>query len=484
MPGKSNILNMKNISILVLAVFFLGSCFFIVPKGSRTKPAYHSSQLNKEYSLAGSVEKTEYHDNKGRVSFAADLGYAIKTVTKMGNSKLEEYFDEKEKPVKRNMGYYKVLREYNDKGYNIRSIYLDLYGEQITNSYGFSIEKCEYNGEGKVYRIRYYDINDEPVNTAMYGYGSNYEYDENGRVRVITYVDSLDNPIMTAQGYAIVYRNYYVTNGSDNGLIESEFYFDENGCPICLSLGQYGVHNEYDDYGRRKVLTYLDETGAPIKTNKGYTKVQRTFYTDNSVATELYFDLNGDPFSLPDGQFGIERRDGQTVYLDEQGNELFNLKAFLNNNPGFIVFIAIAIVLLSAILNRKWNIALLITYILSITYFTLMFRDNSETELRLGLFSSFRDFFIDSKIRSGIIKNIWLFIPLGAILYRLYPNRIILMIPFIISVLVEIIQLFSRTGFCEMDDIICNTLGGIVGYAMGKKTLDFKNIIVEKRLKK
>ena len=66
-----------------------------------------------------------------------------------------------------------------------------------------------------------------------------------------------------------------------------------------------------------------------------------------------------------------------------------------------------------------------------------------------------------------MIDNILLFLPLGTILYRIYPKICILIVPALISIIIEISQFVSKTGICELSDIISNGLGGIIGYIVG-----------------
>ncbi len=289
--------------------------------------------------------------------------------------------------------------------------------------------------------------------------------------------------MMTKQGYAIISFSYYSSEGPENGKVENEFYFDGEGNPVSLSLGEYGVHKEYDDFGRNNLLTYLDVDGNPMITNKGYTSVVRTFQVNNYVATEQYLDMGGKPFSLAEGQYGVEIINGQTVYLDKNGNEQFNLKNLLYNYSSSIIAVAMILVLLAAVFGKNWNAAFAVLYIIAIVYLTLMFRDKDGAELRLEPFWSYRKLFSDSEVRADILKNVWLFIPFGAILYRIYPDWKMLLIPLGLSILIETIQYIMGTGFCEVDDVISNTLGGLIGYEMEKLATDLKNKLFKKHLK-
>lgn len=80
------------------------------------------------------------------------------------------------------------------------------------------------------------------------------------------------------------------------------------------------------------------------------------------------------------------------------------------------------------------------------------------------LFWSYRLFFRSQSVRTEILNNIWLFVPLGAILYRLWPNLRILIIPVALSLCIELIQYCAGIGLAEFDDVISNGLGALMGY--------------------
>lgn len=71
-----------------------------------------------------------------------------------------------------------------------------------------------------------------------------------------------------------------------------------------------------------------------------------------------------------------------------------------------------------------------------------------------------------------IIGNILLFIPFGIISPLTFPNLrkwwIILMVSFLLSLGIELIQYFLCLGICEVDDVIHNTLGGWGGYLISE----------------
>ena len=84
------------------------------------------------------------------------------------------------------------------------------------------------------------------------------------------------------------------------------------------------------------------------------------------------------------------------------------------------------------------------------------------------------------KLKDGIL-NVFVFIPLGLYLsFFIKNNKFIKVIiyTFLISLLFEIIQLFSLLGSFQTEDLILNTFSGLLGYIIYKIIYKEKNIKV------
>jgi len=70
----------------------------------------------------------------------------------------------------------------------------------------------------------------------------------------------------------------------------------------------------------------------------------------------------------------------------------------------------------------------------------------------------------------NLIGNIAVFIPLGYYLPHIFRRvrhfGLFLLFHTEIIVFIELIQLFTLLGVCDVDDLILNTLGGIIGYSL------------------
>ena len=119
---------------------------------------------------------------------------------------------------------------------------------------------------------------------------------------------------------------------------------------------------------------------------------------------------------------------------------------------------------------------ILLFYTAVYVYLTFLYRTPmKESHIRTIPFWSYREAFSGWTIQRlsvarSIFLNILLFIPLGYLLPSLmlsFSHRYLFTIIIIISLSIgtEIIQYYTRTGLCELDDLINNTVGGLLGMA-------------------
>ena len=65
-----------------------------------------------------------------------------------------------------------------------------------------------------------------------------------------------------------------------------------------------------------------------------------------------------------------------------------------------------------------------------------------------------------------VLLNVALFVPIGFLLGGMMPKGFlkVLLTGFLLSILIELLQLASERGLCETNDVIHNTVGCIMGY--------------------
>lgn len=96
---------------------------------------------------------------------------------------------------------------------------------------------------------------------------------------------------------------------------------------------------------------------------------------------------------------------------------------------------------------------------------------------QLGIFSAF----------ANLAGNILIFIPFGFFLPMASKHRsfcVTVLDSFIISLLIETIQLFTKVGCFDVDDLLLNTVGGVVGYIIFTISNIIRRNYVEKRRKR
>ena len=74
--------------------------------------------------------------------------------------------------------------------------------------------------------------------------------------------------------------------------------------------------------------------------------------------------------------------------------------------------------------------------------------------------------------RFNVIGNVCVFVPLGVFLPKLFERcrclLAVLVLSLELSLVIEIVQLVTRIGSFDVDDLLLNTIGGILGYFVYK----------------
>ena len=119
---------------------------------------------------------------------------------------------------------------------------------------------------------------------------------------------------------------------------------------------------------------------------------------------------------------------------------------------------------------------LLAAYLLFILFETVIGRKTGVGRVELVPFWSYSH----PELRMEIVLNYILFIPLGCLLHLCFGKKWglkVVLIGFLLSVSIEIVQLVFRIGLFEFDDMIGNTVGCLIGAVVGKVTRELKKRI-------
>lgn len=413
-------------------------------------------KIEKDSTTDSSITIYTFVNAAGEMTFAIDRGYAVRKVIRNAEGKAleERYFDVDGNPVELYNSYYGMKYEYRDHEVIIR--YLDSQGNGMPLT-TYSIIVRTLDDDGRAVDDYYYDLDMQPIQYAGY-YGMHRDYDNNGWNNRVTYLDENGQPVFCSSGYAI--KEYKC---DADGTITGESYFDAQENPTKSSLGEYGQLYERDENGRISQITYLDSDGNAATNSAGYAILKRTYHRDGTWNTDMYFDKAENSVALSKWQYGIKYSGKITLLLDKNGHVMLCVDNILNGFPFMVVVFGCMICLFMLVLPKNLCFLLTCVYTVFIFYETLMFREIVDSGTNLVLFSYAGKFLKEQSVRVGVINNIWLFVPLGTGLYRIFQKKWVLLIPFVFSILIETTQYITGLGIAEFDDVFGNTLGGWIG---------------------
>ncbi len=128
---------------------------------------------------------------------------------------------------------------------------------------------------------------------------------------------------------------------------------------------------------------------------------------------------------------------------------------------------------------RKMSFVFFIIYICVLFYFLfwseLFGRTQGYEEYRYNLqpFLEIHRFITSSGLSVGdifinMVGNVLIFAPFGALIRWIRNKKtscfVAVLYTFLFSLIIEVIQLVTRVGVFDVDDLILNTFGGLIGY--------------------
>lgn len=121
---------------------------------------------------------------------------------------------------------------------------------------------------------------------------------------------------------------------------------------------------------------------------------------------------------------------------------------------------------------RKVALLGLIEYVLLVYCSTIIFRDRSDiAKTNFELFDEYGTIYTDGSIHFApeMLMNILVFVPIGILAGAVFKGKnwiCAIITGCCISVSVEALQYVFRRGTAEIDDVIHNTIGCIIGYLL------------------
>ena len=129
--------------------------------------------------------------------------------------------------------------------------------------------------------------------------------------------------------------------------------------------------------------------------------------------------------------------------------------------PIYFYGIAFAIAILIGVITKKWKVAILIGYMV-VLFSSMVLKRQTYMIMRTRIkpFSTYRHF---PYLSGETIANIISFVPIGLLCGKKWKG---ILVGINFSVFIEIIQLLSRKGFFEIDDLFNNTIGTLIGVSI------------------
>lgn len=420
----------KNILFLIPCLVFV-LIFIVVVVIDRVFPQTAIAQLNKK----------EEVDESGRVIRIA-------------------YFTEDGSPAVTSGGYHAIEQQYNEAG-NVSSLtYLSKEGTPVKNTSGYAVVERSFNEKGQLDTEFYFDHLREPVIIVDGYHAVKRTYTDEGALADREFMDLKGQLTLTTGGYAMVSRSYL------NKRAYEDFFFGINREPVLCSEGYYGVRREKNKEGQVIRTEYLDAEGNLMSRNNGVA-IETTEYVDGNRTKVLFFDVSGKPASIHRSYYGIGYKDGKQIYLNADGEEMFRLDVILNASPILVAIAGFLFLILCVFSRGKGAVLLLILYTGFIIMMTILYREPEELLFNLNPLEEFKRFFQTATARQEIMNNIWLFLPFGLLLGKIFGRLRIALVPLLFSLAIEAIQYIFHLGFCDICDVMNNTFGGAIGCLAG-----------------
>ena len=128
-----------------------------------------------------------------------------------------------------------------------------------------------------------------------------------------------------------------------------------------------------------------------------------------------------------------------------------------------------------SIINKiqRNSIILLSSYTVALLYFTVFGRySQSYYRYEINVFASYRKLFenFDTYVFQQIILNLLMLIPIGFLLCVIIKSKFkylwAMVMSLLLTTVVEVLQFVSRCGTFEVDDLINNMIGAVIGIAI------------------
>lgn len=243
-----------------------------------------------EYDDFGNVSDLWLKDTSGSTKYIKDNQVAHQKATyKNGNCVKLEFLNKHGRPVMNPSGYSIVLMNYDNRGRNIATEYLDASGKSvIISEFNFSRIEHDYDLHGHEIETRTYDDKHEPIICADGWAIKRQEYHDDMLLKISSFGLS-GEPILAKNIDAHVKEFKYDANRR----VVSEKYLGISNEPLLNRFGIHEIKYQYDTHGLPIEIANYNTYGNPINSTQGYHKRVNKFDIRNNMISEKYLDNNG-----------------------------------------------------------------------------------------------------------------------------------------------------------------------------------------------
>lgn len=135
-------------------------------------------------------------------------------------------------------------------------------------------------------------------------------------------------------------------------------------------------------------------------------------------------------------------------------------------------------------------VGMIVFYLTIVFCATMLNRGRYETPvIRPGVFETYMEAWYSADMVQwrNLVLNIMMFVPIGFLLpfgLKIFRKPWVTYIScLLITLCIESLQYMFRCGMFEVDDLINNTLGGLIGYGCFRLVIMLKNILLDRRIK-
>ena len=103
-------------------------------------------------------------------------------------------------------------------------------------------------------------------------------------------------------------------------------------------------------------MTIIDSAGDPMLNIEHYAICRKAYNSDGGLYMEMFYDADGNPAKLSNGEFGYIYENGRQICVDQKGRKTFVLRHFLLHSILAVAAIGAVLMLLILFSDRAVSV--------------------------------------------------------------------------------------------------------------------------------